>query len=102
MDRVLRGGSWNNNEPDNFRSANRNRNNPTNRNNNNGFRCSSRLDLLPYGFCRNPTDQGSSERAQEVPESLCPGRGRAAGEYTEILRRLVAIRRTSSQEPMRG
>ena len=34
---VLRGGSWNNN-PDNLRAANRNRNEPTNRNDNNGFR----------------------------------------------------------------
>jgi Sulfatase-modifying factor enzyme 1 len=39
---VLRGGSWNNNQ-DNARSADRNRNNPNNRNNNIGFRvvCSS-------------------------------------------------------------
>ncbi len=35
--RVLRGGSWNNN-PDNVRSANRNRNTPDNRNDNIGFR----------------------------------------------------------------
>ena len=35
--RVLRGGSWNNNSR-NTRSANRNRNTPDNRNNNNGFR----------------------------------------------------------------
>ena len=35
--RVLRGGSWNN-KPENLRSANRNRNNPDNRNNNIGFR----------------------------------------------------------------
>jgi hypothetical protein len=35
--RVLRGGSWNNN-PQNLRAANRNRNTPDNRNNNNGFR----------------------------------------------------------------
>ena len=38
--RVLRGGSWNNND-NNCRVANRNRNNPDNRNNNNGFRCVS-------------------------------------------------------------
>jgi hypothetical protein len=39
---VLRGGSWNNNQ-DNARAADRNRNNPNNRNNNVGFRvvCSS-------------------------------------------------------------
>ena len=35
--RVLRGGSWNNN-PQNLRSANRNRNTPDNRNNNICFR----------------------------------------------------------------
>ena len=35
--RVLRGGSWNNNA-DNCRVANRNNNTPENRNNNNGFR----------------------------------------------------------------
>lgn len=37
IDRVLRGGSWNNNER-NARCAYRNRNNPNNRNNNIGFR----------------------------------------------------------------
>ncbi|NUM78293.1 SUMF1/EgtB/PvdO family nonheme iron enzyme, partial [candidate division KSB1 bacterium] len=36
--RVLRGGSWNNN-PHNVRCAYRNYNEPTNRNNNIGFRC---------------------------------------------------------------
>jgi hypothetical protein len=40
--RVLRGGSWNNN-PQNLRSANRNRNQPDNRNNNVGFRVASTL-----------------------------------------------------------
>ncbi|QEP42404.1 hypothetical protein D5085_04175 [Ectothiorhodospiraceae bacterium BW-2] len=35
--RVVCGGSWNNN-PNNLRSANRNRNNTDNRNNNIGFR----------------------------------------------------------------
>ncbi len=38
-DRVLRGGSWNNNDRDNLASSNRNNNTPDNRNNNNGFRC---------------------------------------------------------------
>lgn len=35
--RVIRGGSWNENA-ENCRTANRNRNNPDNRNNNVGFR----------------------------------------------------------------
>jgi len=37
---VLRGGSWNNNDT-NLRGSNRNRNDPGNRNNNNGFRAAS-------------------------------------------------------------
>src|SRR5271167_1659621 len=40
--RVLRGGSFNN-QASNVRSANRNNNVPTNRNNNNGFRVASTL-----------------------------------------------------------
>jgi formylglycine-generating enzyme required for sulfatase activity len=36
--RVLRGGSWNNNG-NNTRAPNRNNNEPTNTNNNIGFRC---------------------------------------------------------------
>ncbi len=39
---VVRGGSWNNN-PDNLRSANRNRNTTDNRNNNLGFRVARTL-----------------------------------------------------------
>lgn len=41
--RVVRGGSWNNNDQ-NVRSAYRNRNNPNNRNNNKGFR------VVAHGF----------------------------------------------------
>jgi len=35
---AWRGASWNNNNQDNLRCAYRNDNNPSNRNNNNGFR----------------------------------------------------------------
>ncbi len=49
--RVLRGGSWNNNA-DNCRVANRNNNTPENRNNNNGFRVarSPQLNGRPDGM----------------------------------------------------
>ncbi|MBP3407031.1 MAG: SUMF1/EgtB/PvdO family nonheme iron enzyme [Kiritimatiellae bacterium] len=53
--RVLRGGSWNNNAR-NCRSANRNRNRPGNRNNNIGFRlaCSAAPQENPRGPRRWP------------------------------------------------
>jgi formylglycine-generating enzyme required for sulfatase activity len=51
--RVLRGGSWNN-TPDNLRSSNRNNNQPTNRNNNVGFRLASTL------IRRSRRDHGSA------------------------------------------
>jgi hypothetical protein len=47
-DRVLRGGSWNNNQ-DNARCRIRNRNNPHNSNNNIGFRLVSHDFQLPAG-----------------------------------------------------
>ncbi|MEA3439050.1 MAG: SUMF1/EgtB/PvdO family nonheme iron enzyme [Chloroflexota bacterium] len=43
---MLRGGSWNNN-PDNLRVANRNNNDPTDTNNNIGFRCARSLPANP-------------------------------------------------------
>jgi len=52
-DRVLRGGSWNNNNTNNFRCANRNNNQPDNRNNNVGFRvvCSAQLYSIKTWGC---------------------------------------------------
>jgi len=44
--RVVRGGSWNNND-NNARAVYRNRNNPNNRNNNNGFRVAAAVHVLP-------------------------------------------------------
>lgn len=49
VSRVLRGGGWNNN-PQNLRSANRNRNQPDNRNNNFGFRLASTIFARADGF----------------------------------------------------
>jgi retron-type reverse transcriptase len=45
--RVLRGGSWNNDSPDNLSALNRNHNHPDNRNDNNGFRCGVGLGVSP-------------------------------------------------------
>ncbi|MBN2374712.1 SUMF1/EgtB/PvdO family nonheme iron enzyme [bacterium] len=66
--RVKRGGSWNNNAR-NCRSANRNNNNPDNRNNNIGFRLAKHTQwrdltgprtgrgcLLCPGVCRAPAE----------------------------------------------
>ncbi len=57
--RVLRGGSWNN-KPKNLRSANRNRNTTTKRNNNNGFR------LLKCPYARVGTLIGGAKRVAGV------------------------------------
>ena len=53
--RVLRGGSWNNNQ-ENARADYRNHNHPDNRNNNIGFRvvCSSHIRLRPSDFRQVP------------------------------------------------
>jgi hypothetical protein len=57
-DRVLRGGSWNNNQ-DNARVAARNRNNPNNSNNNNGVRLASHDLSSPAGnVARQTTRRG--------------------------------------------
>ncbi|MFM8442239.1 MAG: SUMF1/EgtB/PvdO family nonheme iron enzyme, partial [Methylococcus sp.] len=65
MRRGVRGGSWNNN-PQNLRSANRNRNRPDETNNNQGFRLASTPAILPEpshsrmpGVCRGRPWTGS-------------------------------------------
>ena len=85
---MIRGGSWNNNA-NNCRAANRNRNNPDNRNNNNGFRvCSAgpaqetgRMSLAePDDACILPRRDGraavlvaGAERPRRFRRHLLPG-----------------------------
>ena len=82
--RVLRGGSWNNN-PQNLRSANRNRNNPTNRNNNVGFRVASTLHFWAraadlYGHPAGASGVRHSRfRPRNRPGWEEPGRKRPGG-----------------------
>ena len=83
--RVLRGGSWNNNNTDNFRCANRN-NNPNKRNDNNGFRCSS---TLVAGARRSTDSRGVHTGVQAVSRSRIRCR---AAEYRRGAGRLVGLR----------
>jgi hypothetical protein len=64
---VLRGGSWNN-KPRRLRSANRNRNNPQNRNNNVGFRLAQSARTTQSRPVHGPT-----ERDVRVSMSPPPG-----------------------------
>ena len=56
MRSKLRGGAWNNNE-DNLRTANRNRNEPENRNNNIGFRLARDVEAELREWLRWPEPQ---------------------------------------------
>ena len=68
----MRGGSWNNN-PQNVRVSNRNRNEPTNRNNNIGFRCAGYAERgLSGSEVRGPEPVSSTE----IPGAPTPFPGR--------------------------
>ncbi len=69
----MRGGSWNNN-PQNVRVSNRNRNEPTNRNNNIGFRCAGYAERGLGGFEACGREPVSSTEIPGVPTPL-PGCG---------------------------
>jgi len=66
--RVLRGGSWNHNTR-NVRTANRNRNNPDNRNNN-GFRLLSTLNSLVVRSSKFTDFEGEQLRVQTCFRAL--------------------------------
>ncbi len=53
--RVNRGGSWRNDDASNFRGANRNRNDPSNRNDNQGFRLASTVATGKNTLLSNPS-----------------------------------------------
>ena len=82
---MIRGGSWNNN-PANLRSANRNRNTPTNRNNNIGFRLARTLH--------------SPELLRSRSQQACTEASRADLEERRVRRPRPASCRT--HEPGRG
>ncbi|MBM3460923.1 MAG: hypothetical protein FJX76_02370 [Armatimonadetes bacterium] len=69
---VLRGGSWNNNNDNNFRGANRNNNGPGNCNNNNGFRLASTLPMtgvfFPRGRGARPTEGVQAHVPRRPPD----------------------------------
>ena len=71
--RSLRGGSWNN-KPRNVRSANRNNNEPDNRNNNFGFRLaqSARKSTAALPWARSCGIHGCRRRGVRVSMSLLP------------------------------
>jgi len=64
----MRGGSWNNN-PENVRVSNRNRNEPTNQNNNIGFRCAGYAEPGPSVTWARGREPVSST---EIPGVLPP------------------------------
>lgn len=91
--RVIRGGSWNN-KPDNLRSANRNRNNTDNRNNNIGFRLAQYARQLP-GAALFKDRAGVAAGVHEPPSRLRNGwesrivlAGRISGGAGRLGRRL--------------
>ena len=69
---MIRGGAWNNNAR-NLRSANRNRNDRTNRNNNNGFRLTQSARCPERPFSRKRPAR------HRVSMSLLPGRAGRSG-----------------------
>jgi hypothetical protein len=66
--RVLRGGSWNNNNRDNLLSSNRNNNDPDNRNENIGFRV-----VVEAGFGRKVINAPKHRRDPAWPDGCAGG-----------------------------
>ena len=74
--RVLRGASFNNNDPDNLLSSNRNNNTPDNRNNNIGFRVVAAVGAS--------SRKALSRRIGEMPDGPPPVRPEPRGCLTAL------------------
>lgn len=72
--RVNRGGSWRNDDPSNFRGANRNRNDPSNRNDNQGFRLVSTVAPMQVTLLSNPSNPVSRHGGNETAGSPTVGK----------------------------
>ncbi|MDZ4762814.1 MAG: hypothetical protein SGJ21_17275 [Alphaproteobacteria bacterium] len=83
---MIRGGSWNNN-PQNLRSAQRNRNTPDNRNNNLGFRVASTLiSPEPHRPARCGRARGGPEPVLKSRAGQPPAASRLAGQRASVSR----------------
>jgi hypothetical protein len=67
--RVNRGGSWRNDDASNFRGANRDRNDPGNRNDNQGFRLASTLPNINMKLSNPPTPVSRSAGTETTDAS---------------------------------
>jgi len=93
---VLRGASWNNNNPDNLLSSNRNNNAPDNRKNNIGFRC-----VLAGGSAPRWQTQ---PRIGEMPGGLtaCPAGAKTSPKVVEPLAESEPVAFGQAGAPVKG
>ena len=98
--RVLRGGSWNNNQ-DNARASNRNNNNPNNRNNNNGFRLvvrpTSKANFHKAAGVHLLASRPGSITGERLPELTGVHGSRSEAEETQRRRGLVPSARVRAR-----
>ncbi|MDZ7363559.1 MAG: SUMF1/EgtB/PvdO family nonheme iron enzyme [candidate division KSB1 bacterium] len=107
--RVLRGGAWNNN-PHNVACANRNNNEPDNRNNNVGFRVAKTPSKgqrangkkSPGPFSRNLAAHGLPERGTMGVHSACPVSRLSSVAKNKIARRRLVVARNAPRTPAPG